>query len=140
MKVEIKVRKEVDLKVLSVKANVRYWEDSEVNGENDNENGDNIPCKDGDLWIPEINIETGTILNWRLGTTAEIHYKVVDQCGWELKDHESNIVLSQEDGYVPDTLCPKESGYGDYIVMSIDGNGIIEDWEFNIDDFIPEED
>lgn len=140
MNVEIKIKKEADFKTLQVKANVRYWSDSEVNGEHDTENGDNIPCKNGDLWMPEIEIETGKILNWKQGVKADIHYKVSDECGWELKDEKGNTILSAEDGYVPDTLCPADSGYGDYIIMNIDENGIIEDWNFDIQDFITEED
>ncbi len=140
MKVKIKVEKEVELKTLLVKAGVRYWNNSEVNGENDTENGEKIPCKIGGLWSPEIEIETGKILNWRLGTKAEIHYKVCDCCGYELKDTNGEVVLSAEDGYVPETLAPKERGYGDYIIMDIDENGQIANWKFNFSDFEGSED
>lgn len=139
MKFVIKLEKEVDFKVLNVKANVRYWNDSEVNGEADTENGDNIPCKIGDLWCPEIDIETGKILNWKEGVSAEIHYKVVDGLAYEIKDDSGNVVLSAEDGYVPNTLSPKEIGYGDYIIMDIDESGQIQDWEFDPCDFQAEE-
>jgi len=114
MKVKIKIKKEVEVKTLQVKAGVRYWEDSEVNGENDTENGDNIPCKVGDIWKPIIDIDKGIITNWKQGTTASIHYKVCDCCGWDLLD---------------------ENGYGDYIIMNIDASGCIQDWVFDIDDF-----
>ena len=140
MKVKIKVEKEVELKTLLVKASVRYWNDSEINGENDTEEGDNIPCKVGDLWSPEIEIETGRILNWKQGVKAEIHYKVCDCCGYELKDENGEVVLSVEDGYVPNTLAPKERGYGDYIIMDIDENGQIANWKFNFSDFENSED
>lgn len=136
MKVKIKKSVEVEVKILVVKAVVRYWEDSEINGENDTENGDNIPCKIGNVWNPEIDIETGIILNWEKGKTADIHYKVCDLCGFELKDEKGNIVHSEEDGYVPETLAPKERGYGDYIIMDVDSDGKIKDWKFDIDDFI----
>jgi hypothetical protein len=139
MKAEIKIKKEVDLKLLIVKAEVRYWEDSEVNFEIDTEDGENIPCKYGDLWSPIIEIDTGKILNWKQGTVAEIHYKICDCCGWELKDENGDVVLSAEDGYVPSTLCPKENGLGDYIIMDINEDGIIEDWEFDIDDFVKDD-
>ena len=139
MKCKIKIEREVDLKLLIVKAGVRYWEDSEVSGENDTEDGENIPCKNGDLWSPHIEIETGKILNWEQGKRAEIHYKVCDCCGYELQDENGEVVFSEEDGYVPDTLSPKERGYGDYIIMDIDENGIIADWEFNIEDFIEQD-
>lgn len=136
MKVKIKKLVEVDVKTLVVKAEVRYWEDSEINGEIDTENGDNIPCKNGDIWNPEIDIETGIITNWEKGKTADIHYKVCDLCGFELKDENGNIVHKEEAGYVPRTLYPKENGYGDYIIMDIDSEGKIKDWKFDIDDFI----
>jgi hypothetical protein len=136
MKVKIKKLVEVEVKTLVVKAEVRYWEDSEINGESDTENGDNIPCKNGDIWNPEIDIETGIISNWEQGKTADIHYKVCDLCGFELKDENGNIVHKEEDGYVPRTLSPKENGYGDYIIMDIDSEGKIKDWKFDIDDFI----
>ena len=133
MKVKIKVEKEVDLKLLIVKAGVRYWEDSEVNGEN-------IPCKIGELWCPQIEIETGKILNWEQGKKAEIHYKVADCLGYEIQAENGEVVLSAEDGYVPDTLCPKGNGYGDYIIMDIDENGQIVNWKFDFSDFEGSED
>ena len=120
---------------LIVKASVRYWEDSKINGVEDTENGDNMPCKQGDLWCPEINIETGIIENWEIGKTANIHYKVSDCCSWVIQDSNGRVIYFQDDGYVPDTLCPAERGYGDYIIMNIDENGQIDKWKFNIDDF-----
>lgn len=137
--VKVKTEKEVEIKTLQVLAGVRYWVDSQINGEDDTENGELVPCKVGELWRPEIEIETGKILNWKQGVKAEIHYKVCDCCGWELKDENGEVVLSAEDGYVPDTLSPKESGYGDYIIMDIDENGIIKDWCFNVSDFQEDE-
>jgi hypothetical protein len=140
MKATIKIEKEVELRTLVVKAGVRYWEDSDVNGERDTENGENIPCKKGELWCPEIDIDSGFILNWKEGVTASVHYKVCDCLGFEVKDDTGTTVYEQEDGYVPDTLCPKESGHGDYIIMDIDEKGFIKNWSFEIDEFIVNED
>jgi len=135
MKVIVNVKKEVDIKTIIVKAGVRYWEDTEINGEADTEDGQNIPCKNGDTWELKIDIETGQILNWKQGVEADVHYKVCDQCSWELKDENGETVLSKEDDYVPKTLCPKEAGYGDYIIMDINENGMIADWKFDIENF-----
>ncbi len=139
MKIKMKIEKEVEVTTLQVKAGVRYWEDSEINGSADTENGENVPCKKGELWTPEIEINTGKIMNWKQGVKAEIHYKVCDCCGWELKDEKGEVVLSAEDGYVPSTLSPKERGYGDYIIMDIDENGIIQNWKFDSRDFQEED-
>lgn len=92
-------------------------------------------AQDADLWCPEIDVTTGVIKNWEAGKTAAIHYKVTDCCGWELLDQNNNVVMSQVDGYVPETLSPAERGYGDYIIMNISENGQIDKWCFDIDDF-----
>lgn len=140
MKIKLKVEKEFELKTIQVKAEVRYWEDSEINGVSDTESGDNVPCKNNSLWCPLIEIETGLIRNWEIGVTANIHYKVCDCCGFDLMDDKGEVIFTQEDGYVPDSLATDGEGYGDYIIMSIDANGFIENWYFNIDDFIKNED
>ncbi len=138
MKAKIKIEKEVELKTLIVKASVRYYEDDEVDGIEDKK-GDLIPCKVGDLWCPIIDIDTGVITNWAKGRTANIHYKVCDECGWDLLDEKGNIVMSVENEYVPDTLAPEGGGYGDYIKMKVDENGKINKWDFDIEDFQDEE-
>ena len=125
----------MEIKKVIVKAHIRYWEDTKINGVYDTEGGNSMPCKQDKLWCPIINAGTGVIENWEIGKTANVHYKVTDCCGWDLLDQENNVVLSQEDGYVPDTLCPAENGYGDYIIMNIDENGKIDKWRFDIDDF-----
>ena len=134
MKVKLKIEKEIELKTMVVKAEPRYWEDAIIDGKNDTEIGLYVPCKNGNIWNPHIDIDTGIILNWDKGVKASIHYKVADCCGYELLDNDDNIVISLEDGYVPRTLSPKENGY-DYIIMDIDENGKIANWKFRKEDF-----
>jgi hypothetical protein len=50
-------------------------------------------------------------------------------------DENGEVFLFAEVGYVPDTLCPKESGDGDYIIMDINEDGQIHNWEFDIYEF-----
>lgn len=131
MKAKIKIEKEITLTTLEIKAKVRYWEDTEINGQPDTEDGDNIPCKEGELWKPIINIETGTIINWELGKKANVHYKVCDCCSWSINNNEGVDLIVQNE-YVPNILCPKECGYGDFIIMDIDDNGVIDRWNKNL--------
>lgn len=135
MKATIKLKKEVEIKTLSVRAGVRYWEDATVNGIED-EQGDLIPCRDGEYWCPEIDIETGIITNWTKGVKADVHYKVCDDGTYHLKDENGNIILTHED-YVPKILDLYNDSYGDYIILHIDENGLIKDWNKNpkINDF-----
>lgn len=137
MKTTIKVEKEVDIKTLTVKAGVRYWEDATVNGQEDTD-GNLIPCADGDYWCPEIDIDKGIITNRKEGLQADIHYKVCDDGTYTLKDAEGNVV-KEIDGYVPDIMCPEEKGDGDYIIMKVDESGKIANWKPLINDFFNNE-
>lgn len=137
MKTEITIKKEVDIRIMNVKASVRYWEDGELNGTEDIEG--KMPCREGDLWCPQIMIDTGQIVNWEQENEASIHYKVCDGFSCELLDQRGDVLIKKNDIYVPDIMCPKDSGYGDYIIMDIDKEGFIKNWkpEFS---FIEEED
>lgn len=139
MKATITIKKEVEVKTCLVKAEVMYWEDGTVNGIKD-EDGDLIPCRIGDEWCPEIDIDNGKILNWKQGIKADVHYQICDSGSYYLKDHYGNIILSIEDNYVPNKLIP---GYfGDYIIMDINENGFITNWNKNpsIEEFYENED
>lgn len=137
MKIELTVKKEFEVKYLHADCGVRYWEDASVNGVED-ENGDLIPCKEEDRWKPLIDLETGKILNWEQGKTADTHYKVCDDGVYTLLD-ENKEAIKEIDGYVPSVMCPEENGYGDYVIMEIDENGQIANWEADLSDFIEEE-
>lgn len=139
MKAKIKIEKEVEIKTLRVAAEVRYWEDSEINGIPD-DTGDLTPFRKGELWCPVIDIETGIIKDWPKGTKAEIHFKICDSGSYYLENGKGETVLSIENDYVPSMLSPKENGYGDYIIMDIDENGQIQDWDSDISSFTEQED
>lgn len=136
MKVKIKIEKEVDVATLVVNAKVRYWDDSIINGKYDTEDGDNVPCREGSMWCPIISFDSGLIKNWKKGVVAKIKYKICDAGSYYLKDKEGNNVMEIIDGYVPDVLCPKENGYGDYINMDIDENGQILNWKPSTNGFL----
>ena len=133
----IKVTREVEVKYLRCLCGVRYWEDAKVNGADDKD-GDLIPCRVGDAWIPVIDIDEGRIINWEKGKTADIHYKVCDEGVYELQDEAQKTVHTIE-GYVPDIMSPGGRGYGDYIIMSVDEDGNIKDWEVKLDEFSNED-
>ena len=140
MRVVIKTNKTAEAKILSVDARVRYWEDTTVNGVEDIE-GTLIPCRVGDCWRPEIDIDSGKIINWKQGVVADIHYKVCDSGSYYIKDAKGKLLLKIEDNYVPEIMCPEGNGYGDYIIMKVDETGQIQNWVADIgDDFDIERD
>ena len=121
---------------INVCANVRRFDDGQVNGEWDDNDNPKMPCVEFDNWVPKIDIATGQILNWEKGVTAKIHYKVCDECFIAIMA--GNNVLYNDEDYVPDFLCPDEEGYGDYIIMSIDADGYINNWNWDksVDKFL----
>jgi len=113
---------------------VRYWDDGEVNGKQDDEDTPTIPFATNGNWAPLIDIDTGHIVDWPEGTTASVHYKVCDDGRYELLDADCNV-LTRIDGYVPRIMSPKENGYGDYVIMDIEADGKIADWRIDLEAF-----
>jgi hypothetical protein len=116
----------MNAKFIEVQAGVRYWEDATVNGSEDIE-GSLIACRSGNYWKPIIDIEYGCILNWPIGTTADIHFKVCDDGEYWLLDKNGKRIAKYKGDYVPnDFLCHGDEGYGDYIILKVDENGLID--------------
>ena len=130
MRIEVHRKKTVSVDRIRAECEVRYWEDATVNGVDD-EDGQLIPCRVGDIWNPTIMLETGKVLDWPKGTSADIHYKVCDAGRYRLLTP-AGEVAAEIDGYVPKVMCPGGSGFGDYVIMKIDENGQIADWHPDI--------
>ena len=129
---------EFDLAVADCRIYPRRWETSQINGMEDNYANPKMPCIETTengvpFWRPIINLDNGQIVNWRQGTTASIHYKSVDGNYIDIIDRNTNTIKEYE-GYVPQFLCPKEDGWGDYVIMDIDEDGFIQDFDNNLDD------
>ena len=114
---------------LRVFADVRYWEDATVNGVEDH-GGGLIPLRQGNSWCPVIDLENGSIVNWTKGVVADVHYKICDAGKYYLTDRLGATTHKRENDYVPsEYLCFGGEGYGDYIIMKIDGDGKIEGYK-----------
>lgn len=127
MEIELQTTIKVAVKFLEVRACVRYWEDATVNGVEDDDG--QIPLRNGDCWQPVINLETGLVTNWPAGMTAQVHYKVCDAGQYWLQDADGKRVAKYKSDYVPDLLSVGSNGYGDYIILNIDGDGVIQGWK-----------
>lgn len=142
MIVEAKIKTEFNAKWLDVDAGVRNWEDGEINGQQDNDIFDNPDLEptmpfaekneDGEWrWRITIDLDNGRIDGWPAGNTASVHYKVCDDGNYRILDNSGNVIIAGESQYVPGFI----GEYGDYIVMGIDANGYIEDFDFTQEDF-----
>ena len=133
MEFEATVKKTVQAKYLQARCGARYWEDATVNGVAD-EDGSLIPLRHGEYWCPLIDLETGQIAFWPTGTVADIHYKVCDDGAYKLLDA-GHAEVSSKTGYVPSMLSPGGSGFGDYVIMWVDGDGKIANWNADLSYF-----
>ena len=135
-----------DVKFLQIDVGPRYWGDGsiKINGvyEDDveweeqkrgaepkmpfatyDENASNK--SESYRWQLTIDLENLKIIDWPKGVEANIHYKVCDDGTYYLLD-ENKEILAEKNCYVPDILSYIERGFGDYIIMLINGNGELE--------------
>lgn len=148
MERKIKIGKTVDLAIAECQIFARYWEDSEINGVEDDANNPKMPCVesvehfyDGTkklAWCPIIDLDNGRIMNWSQGNVAKIHYKSCDENVVVIKDRNGEVVKDYT-GYVPRFLDPCREGYGDCVIMEIDSNGYIRDFDNGLDDIFGDE-
>lgn len=110
----------------------RYFEDAYVNGVKESVDQPTIFGFDGDdRWCVSIDLETGCIDNWSPNQNAVVHYKVCDQGEYWLCDSEMDRIAKWNGEYVPSQfLCHGDDseGWGDYIIMSIDTDGMIKSY------------
>ena len=135
MKARIKIVKEVELVAIVINISPRYIGDGD-----DDDMPTDFPLlnENKTAWIACVDIDTGKIHDWPDGDAREMHVKVCDAGTYKLFDDEGNVVAEKQ-GYVP-SIVPND--YGDYVVLSINENGVITNWDSSasIDDFFDDED
>lgn len=134
MKFKRLVEVETEVTHLLADMGVRYWEDASVNGSDEDDENPTIPLRSGDRWRLTIDLATGQICNWPGGFAAETYYKVCDDGVYSLLADDGSVVASRG-GYVPSMLAPNGHGYGDYVILKIDGAGVIEGWKADLSYF-----
>ena len=83
-------------------------------------------------WCPVIDVNEGRMLDWPEGFILNTHFKVCDQGVYVYSnaDESKQIVSSDcDEYYVPGWLDDCNDGYGDYLLITINGDGTIKDWD-----------
>ena len=137
---------------IKIQAGVRYWVDCEYSTNNgvtwnqpdDTEEDDLtvrelLPCVEyfekerGWYWCLNIDYDTGRIENWKNGFIVKAFFKVCDDGKYQIIDDTDNIIwdsdIDSRSSYVPAFLEIDSSNYGDNIYITIDGDGLIKDWD-----------
>lgn len=116
MKVEISKPQLVEVTHVRIFLPVKYDEDDMPN---------DFPFRKGESWAITVEADTGKIVGWPQGKTADLYMKVTDGGSYFLLGEDGKVIAALEQDYVPDCI-PGE--YGDYIIFVIDADGVIADW------------
>lgn len=83
-------------------------------------------------WCPVIDVNEGKILDWTPGFCLNTGFKVCDQgvYVYSNQDESQQIVSTDcDEYYVPNWLDDEGDSYGDYLQITINGDGTIKDWD-----------
>ena len=83
-------------------------------------------------WCPVIDVNEGKILDWPEGFCLRTHFKVCDQGVYVYSNYDESAQIVSVDcneHYVPTWLDDIDDGYGDYLYISVNGDGSIENWD-----------
>lgn len=128
-----------DSRILNVRLHVRYTEDGKVNGVRDVDYQEHpeltpkMPFMQKEdssyYWCFSIDVNEGRILHWPKGIVADTYYKVCDECELHYLYNAQEVANNDGYWYCPDFLAREDSGYGDYVILHIDENGVIRNWD-----------
>ena len=119
MKTRVKIWKEIEVSTICIDINIRYV------GGDDGDIPADFPLLKGNDWRAIVNMDSGKIEDWPVGEYREMHVKVCDAGIYTLYDDKGEPI-AERDGYVPHGVVP--GAYGDYVILSIDENGVITNW------------
>ena len=133
MKVEITKKVEVNAKWLQIICPFHYADDIEINGIEFEEDSEiiGLPLFEQGNWNVKIDIDNGTIQGWEVGKSVSIYSKIRDEGSYYVLDDDYNEISAIKQNYVPNCLGEE----GDYLILSIDENGKVENFEFDFTDF-----
>ena len=85
-------------------------------------------------WIYfRIDMNDGTVINWPTGKEGSFTtVKVCDGGKYRIADVD-NKTIGEYEGYVPELLSVKETGYGDYLEFEVNKDGKIPGWRVTQD-------
>ena len=120
---------------------VRFPSDSMVNGVADSDENPTMPLLSKEITVDkyweyramniEIDVPTGKVKDWEMGVVATLNIKVVDAGVYSLFNGEGRRIAHIENDYAPETFEIDGNGYGDYIIITIQADGIIKGWKAN---------
>ena len=95
---------------------------------------DNFPCRKeiddtiDSFWEITVNLKSHQVLEWEKDFGGlNLSAKVTDNGIYTLLDKDKNDIWCIK-GYAPNSFIPEKDGFGDYINLYINEDGIVENW------------
>lgn len=89
------------------------------------------PHRSGDKWNISVDAATGQIRDWPKGVNPHnVNMKVCDAGSYCLLDEAGMMIALVEQDYVPDYI---PGDLGDYVDFKIDENGVITNWDGDVE-------
>lgn len=118
---------DVEAKSLRVEFPLRYLDEEDSGQASLPEAPEGVPGRHGNRYWLDIDIDTGKVIDWPPGQTVRLHEKVVDEGTYTLLGLvEGSIIHRTQEDYVPGFM-PGDH-YGDYIILDIEADGTITNW------------
>ena len=86
-----------------------------------------LPCRNGDWWLLDIDIDRAKVVLWPHGRSVDIEVTVNDNGFYYLYDDESKFVCSLKQEFVPSKLLPGSENR-ETLHLKIDSTGKILNW------------
>jgi len=98
---------------------------------NDEDIPNDYPHRSGDKWNITVDAATGKIRDWPKGVKSRnVRIKVHDAGSYCLLDEAGMMIALVEQDYVPDYI---PGDLGDYVDFKIDENGVITNWDGDVE-------
>jgi hypothetical protein len=117
MKIKLPITTEIEVTHLHMMLPVNYGEEEIPN---------DFPFRKNDSWSVVVELDTGMIVDWPKGKSADVHLTVKDGGTYELVGNDGRIVAAIEGDYVPHGIVP--GSYGDTVELKIAADGCVTNW------------
>lgn len=130
MKVKLLTGKTVEAKYIAFYVKPMWHGYISVTSDSLSNDGRDLPCLCNNIWCPILDLDTGEIVNWKKGCSADILIEHTDACYASLLDADKKLLgrSENENFYVGNDSGMKDPYYYFAFKWSVKSNKKIEKW------------
>lgn len=130
MKVKLLTGTETEAKYIAFYVKPMWHGYISVTSDSLSRDGRDMPCLCNNIWCPILDLDTGEIINWKEGCSADILIENTDACYASLMDANKKVLAraENENFYCGNDSKPDDPYYYFAFKWSIDSNKKIKNW------------